>query len=176
MNSFDERERTLAKYVALGYTPQQIAERCGVTAKLVRERLKSPPFQELVGREMERVASRVEDEVVENLAEAAKLASRQLVVALRSKDRATLRWAIEYALDRKLGKPTEKVQQATLNLNKPLGEALQGALSDPGVRRWVEMERPELRALLGAAPQPYEAEALKVVPPAPAEPPTEEEK
>ena len=159
-----QRDKQIARMLALGYTTKVVAKRLGMQEVTVKNRFLDADFAKLYDSYVNSIDIKIENEIVQSLVEAeleAVEALRELMVGAKKEDVRLA--AAESLLDRagQRGKPADKSQIATLSLNKPLDESVRNALSDPGVRAYLE-QKPELAKMLSAG-FPPQTEKVEVV-------------
>lgn len=147
--------RQIARMVAVGTPYKEIASRFGLAAQTIAMYMQDPSFKSLVETYLDRLDTKAEARILEDLIEAEEEALQTMRDLLSSKSDEVKFKAAESLLNRagKRGKATDRQELATLNLNKPIDQALQAALADPSVRKMLQ-QRPDLQSALRALPPP----------------------
>lgn len=167
------RNKRVARLVASGMHPRDIAKQIGLTRAHIYAIAKEPGFQEMV---QDFVANN-DTFVREGLLEGERSAINFMVnlVENESADEELRFKAAHTLLDRAgaRGKPVERVESKSLQLSGDAAQAaLANALRDPGVRSWLEANPQVAKALLQpAAPSESPAELPNPSPPSDVEPP-----
>lgn len=143
------RNRRVARLVASGMHPREIAKQLGVTRSHVYAIAKEPGFQQMVQDFVENNDTFVRDGLLEGERSALNfmlnlVEDENAPLELRHKAAHTL---LDRAGNR--GKPVERVESKHLNLSADDAQAaLANALRDPGVRVWLEQNQDVAAALL----------------------------
>jgi len=158
------RDRKAARLLAAGLSYEEVAQQVGLASHTIANKFHTEPhFVKMVEKYAHKFEENLEERIIEGLTEAEEEAvdtMRDLMTDAQSEE---VRFkAAESILDRagKRGKAAETKQIATLNLNEPLEKALASALSDPGVKQFLDSHPDLVKKLEAPKPEALPAEII----------------